>query len=325
MNSNLDDNSPLNSYKELFDLATMKYIDDNKRFALVNYYDKFIILDTTTYFINATKFIQIFSSGKKTNLNDWMKTASAKNVIEEYEQPYKIKQGKKSNNYSGTYIHPDIIIYLIIYCNIKLAANISKFITCLMLKANNNKSFLNEIEYYENETKEILEQRKEILDEYNKPDISDEKIRDLENKCNELEYDLNIYKNIFNSYDDSLNIPSTDFSSLNTLLIIKYNNEKLPESKYCIEIKLINDSLLKYYQQRYNKITTKISHYGIEDVIESEIYLKFPQLEIFNINELLDLISFILKPYHNKYIIKEDDFQTMINIINDYLSQYIVM
>ena len=50
-----------------------------------------------------------------------------------FKAEYMIRPSCKNIGYAGTYVHPDLIIHVLVWCNNKLASSISKLITSILL------------------------------------------------------------------------------------------------------------------------------------------------------------------------------------------------
>lgn len=121
---------------------------------------KVIIFDTRTSYINATQLVDAFKDKPFKEFCKLTKTKNFKELIDYIEDEinkdphpnkkfqkypnwdnkgkyfkalYLVRPSSKNIGYAGTYVHPDLIIHVLVWCNNKLSSKISKLITSILL------------------------------------------------------------------------------------------------------------------------------------------------------------------------------------------------
>ena len=121
---------------------------------------KVIIFDTRTSYINATQLVQDFRLNPSKEFSKLKCTKNFKEILDHIEQTinltpstnrkyvtlpnydtkdkqfkamYLLRPSCRNVGYAGTYVHPDLIIHILIWCNYKLASELSRFITSILL------------------------------------------------------------------------------------------------------------------------------------------------------------------------------------------------
>ena len=121
---------------------------------------KVIIFDTRTSYINATQLVDAFKDKPFKEFCKLTKTKNFKDLIDYIEDEinkdphpnkkfqkypnwdnkgkyfkalYLVRPSSKNIGYAGTYVHPDLIIHVLVWCNNKLSSKISNLITSILL------------------------------------------------------------------------------------------------------------------------------------------------------------------------------------------------
>ena len=154
---------------------------------------KVIIFDTRTSYINATQLVQDFRLNPSKEFSKLKCTKNFKEILDHIEQTinltpstnrkyvtlpnydtkdkqfkamYLLRPSCRNVGYAGTYVHPDLIIHILIWCNYKLASELSRFITSILLHegANENITLETELEHQITKLSESLQQKNSIID-----------------------------------------------------------------------------------------------------------------------------------------------------------------
>lgn len=154
---------------------------------------KVIIFDTRTSYINATQLVQDFRLNPNKEFSKLKNTKNFKEILDHIEQTinltpstnrkyitlpnydtkdkqfkamYLLRPSCRNVGYAGTYVHPDLIIHILIWCNYKLASELSRFITSILLHegANENITLETELEHQIAKLTESLQQKNSIID-----------------------------------------------------------------------------------------------------------------------------------------------------------------
>lgn len=154
---------------------------------------KVIIFDTRTSYINATQLVQDFRLNPNKEFSKLKCTKNFKEILDHIEQTinstpsinrkyitlpnydtkdkqfkamYFLRPSCRNVGYAGTFVHPDLIIHILIWCNYKLASELSRFITSMLLHEGANENVTLETEYEHQITKlnESLQQKNSIIE-----------------------------------------------------------------------------------------------------------------------------------------------------------------
>ena len=109
-------------------ITNLAYESINEKYSKAKYGDFDVIMDITNGYINATKLCA--DGGKK--IYHWMENKSNKELIKYFEincggarQTYEVRNGTKSNNINGTYVHQLLIPHIACWVSPLFAYNIS--------------------------------------------------------------------------------------------------------------------------------------------------------------------------------------------------------
>lgn len=277
---------------------------------------KVIVFDTRTSYVNATLLVEEFKDKDYKRLTDFTKSKHYKECLalvenelnsnthvdnKYYKLPcydpkgkyftasYQIRQSIKTDGFAGTYVHPDMIIHILTWCNFKLASKISKFITTIFLRegANENITLTTKIDDEMEELYKDIEEKNQIIEKIKAEN------RYLSDYVNSVKFDIVQYHKSMSYINDIkeenrilkktvANISTNKFQII--LVVRHYDKEGLYSygskgSK--LSLLLINDFDLERYLQKYNKIEPQTEDDIINDIVKYsiEIVYKIPSLK----------------------------------------------
>ena len=277
---------------------------------------KVIIFDTRTSYVNATQLVEAFKDSAYKRFTDFAKAKHFKECLalvendlnsnpnidsKYYKLPcydskgkffsayYLVRQSIKTDGYAGTYVHPDLIIHILTWCNFALASKISKFITTLFLRegANETITISSKIDEETEALYKDVEEKEKIIDKLESEN------RYLNDYVESVKFDVvQYYKSISYIADlreenkvlrRALTTASTNTSQM-VLLIRHYDKEGTYAygSKGCkLSLLLINSNDLERYLQKYNKAEPQTQEDLEKNVLRysTEVVYRVPSLK----------------------------------------------
>lgn len=277
---------------------------------------KVIIFDTRTSYINATQLVNEFKDSDYRRFVDFSKTKhfqdSLKLIEEElnshpptdqkyYKLPcysasdkifvgsYSIRQSSRTDGFAGTYVHPDMIIHVLLWCNFKLAAKVSKFITTLFLRegANESVTISNEIKDEMTDLYADLDEKNKIIEKINAEN------RYLSDYVDSVKFDIVQYHKSLSYIADLREenkllrkaLAAVPNSNYQMILVVRHYD---PDGKfsygakgYKLSLVLINANDLERYLLKYNKTEPQTEEDVEKNIIKysSEVIYRIPSLK----------------------------------------------
>lgn len=272
---------------------------------------KVIVFDTRTSYINATQLVKAFRVTTSKEFSQLTKTKNFKEVVEYVEEEinkdphpnkkylkypnydnkgkyfkamYQIRPSVKNIGYAGTYVHPDLIIHVLVWCNNKLSSEISKLITAILLHEGANETISLESEnkaQIENLTKS-LEKKKEIIK------TLETENKELIKQIDSNQFDIIQYQKTINYLSDireeneilkrALNKASVlGAQSQAVLVIANYDNDKCKygSKMYKLTLMLIDENDVEKYVYKYSR-QDKLTEEELEQqLIDGKIEIKY--------------------------------------------------
>lgn len=273
---------------------------------------KVIIFDTRTSYINATQLVDAFKDKPFKEFCKLTKTKNFKELIDYVEGEinqdphpnkkyqkypnwdnkgkyfkalYLVRPSSKNIGYAGTYIHPDLIIHVLVWCNNKLSSKISKLITSILLHEGVNEtiSFNATMEDEMKKLNASIKEREKIID------ILKTENKELIEQIDSNNFDIIQYHKTLNYLSDvreehatlkkSLNKnSSTSLSAANQAIVIieNYDNGKCKYGSklHKLTLLLIDENDLEKYVNKYSR-HDKLNEEELEEqLINGEIEIK---------------------------------------------------
>lgn len=268
---------------------------------------KVLIFDTRTAYINATKLVQSFRDEPTKEICNLTKSKKFKDLIDIIEEEinngpnpskkfmrypnwhtekkyftstYTIKTSTSTIGYSGLYIHPDLLIYVLTWSNHKLSSKLSLLVSSALLDegVNETTNFDTFTEDITNDLATSITERKTITD---KLEAGDKTILEQPNK---IEFDIIQYQKRLNYLSDIRaenenlkNDKSTGKSNQCILVIDNYDDAdcKFGSSLHRLTLLLINEEDSDKYMTKFMR-NEKYTLEEMEDLISSgKITLKY--------------------------------------------------
>ena len=246
--------------------------DEQMNISVCDRKGKVIVFDTRTSYINATQLINSFKTSPTKEFSQLSKTKTFKEIVEYVENEinkdphpdkkflkypnydnkgkyfkamYSIRPSVKNVGYAGTYVHPDLIIHVLVWCNHKLSSQISKLITSILLHegANEMVSLNAEIENKMKALSTSLEKKKEYIK------ALESKNEELIEQIDSNEFDIIQYQKTIDYLSDLREENNMLRKALNTsslmaaqnqavLVVANYDDEKYKYVLTCVVLKL---------------------------------------------------------------------------------------
>lgn len=276
---------------------------------------KVIIFDTTTSYVNATQLVDAFKDSEYKRLSDFTKNKHYKDCVamiqdelnqnrsidsKYYKLPcydpkekcftafYLVRQSSKTDGYAGTYVHPDMIIHILAWCNFKLASKISKFITALFLRegANESVTLTKTADDEVDALSEDLEEKQAVIDKINAEN------RYLNDYVDSLKFDVIQYQKQLSYINDlreenkalHKSLASVQSNSFQMVLVVRHYDKEgrfaYGSKSYRLSLLLISDADLERYLQKYNKQEEQTEEDVEHNIIRysTEIIYRIPSL-----------------------------------------------
>ena len=271
---------------------------------------KVIVFDTRTSYINATQLVSEFKVSPSKEFSQLTKTKNFKEVVEYIEDEinkdphpnkkylkypnydnkgkyfkamYQIRPSVKNIGYAGTYIHPDLVIHVLVWCNNKLSSHISKLITSILLHegADESISLNTEILSQLDKLEQSLEKKKHVIE------ILESENKELMEQIDSNTFDIIQYQKTINYLSDvkeenailkrALNKSSSIGAQNQAVIVIdNYDNDKCKYGSklHKLSLLLIDENDLEKYINKYSR-QDKLTEEELERLLdEGKIEIK---------------------------------------------------
>ena len=355
------------------------FIDAEKRFGyaqFLNYHDQqefgfnsslqsVILIDTKTNYFNATRLADSLAPTQpnlinskilppiiellETNLNTITRNPdqNSPNFISgSIRAKYTIAKSKNTQNYSGVYLHPNMLIYILSLANPLLMFKLSQLTFSLLVREGINKTLTLDklIEDNDYEFDEDIGEHTEILQLLQTEPESMARITECCPKFDAVQYNkTKAYQASYSKqqpYFTSSQSKPVKVSKKQAIVVMAHYNSEYPQSskEKLLSVELIDESNLKQYIE-YHMVKRKTKkteaemeqslYYNTTDELSTELLGKFISLQHvpFNFLELFyksysDKVSMMLTNIKNNEYVITDDFNGVVNSLGNYLLQY---